>query len=263
MNETEYNEIDAIRATQIKAFATGGELALYADSYGKREDTPSMAFGRLCHELALLGHTETFVVNDRYPDFRTKEAREWKAEMASKGISIVSADDVARAGCVAKRYAEVCENFDLRVGNVENEVVLVHEGKKAQIDELRTYEGGSLVIDFKTTSDVNAAARTFWNLRYDLQAGHYTGVVNAVRPENKVSAFAFVFVETTFPFRAAVIQMRGNELVAATELADQYYAKVSAVLNRNGDHAEQYNPIVLDEDAHRPLWVVDRFLDGV
>lgn len=258
--EPTYNELAGIRATQIKAFANGGELALYAATYGKHEDTPSMAFGRLCHELALLGHTETFIVNDRYPDFRTKEAREWKAEMASKGISIVSADDVARAGAVAKRYAEVCENFDLRVGNCENEVVLVHEGKKAQIDELRTYEGGSIVIDFKTIADVTSAAKQFWSLRYDLQAGHYANIVNAVRTENKVSAFAFVFVETTFPFRAAVIQMKGNELVAATELADQYFAKVSAILNRNGDHAEQYNPIVLDEDAHRPDWVSDRFL---
>lgn len=260
--EPTYNELPGIRATQIKAFAIGGELALFDATYGKKDGgTPAMAFGHLCHELALLGHTESFAVNDRFPDFRTKEAREWRDEMASKGISIVSADDMARAGAVASRYAEVCENFDLRVGNGENEVVLAHDGSKAQIDELRTYEGGSIIIDMKTISDITAASKQFWSLRYDLQAGHYANIVNAVKPECGVSSVAFVFVETAFPYRASVVQMRGNELIAAMELAKQYAAKVSAILNRNGDHGELYNPIVLDEDAARPAWVSDRFLD--
>ena len=178
MTEQEYNEIDAIRATQLKALATGGDLALWAATYGEKSDTPAMRFGRLCHALALLPYEEVkaqFVVAP-FADFRTKEAREWKAAQIEKGVDICTEAEMQTAREVGVEFGMVAERegaSGAKKGD-DTEVSVVAEIAggvriKARADLLSADR--SVLFDLKTTSSVTEAENQFWRLRYDIQAG--------------------------------------------------------------------------------------------
>lgn len=257
-----YNELDGIRATQLKALATGGPAALYATTFGEKEDSPSLLFGRLAHELALLPEDKrTFAVNDKYPDFRSKEAREWRDSMAASGVTIVSAGDFERAQKVADRYREICADlFGERTDATQTELAVSTSltglgiKAKAQFDEVR----GDAIIDLKTISSVLDFRSQFWRLRYDIQGGHYANVGSAELP-TAPTRVVFVFVETAFPFRAAVLTLEGDELKTARTAAENYL-KASYSLLAAGNDQSKYSPVVGNELAARPAWVEDPFL---
>lgn len=264
MNETEYNEIDAIRATQLKALATGGDLALWAATYGEKSDTPAMRFGRLCHALALLPEVEVqaqFVVAP-FADFRTKEAREWKAAQIEKGVDICTEAEMQTAHDVGVEFGMVAERegaSGAKKGD-DTEVSSVAEIAggvkiKARADLLSTDR--SILFDLKTTSSVTEAENQFWRLRYDIQAGLYALAFSSVREAK------FIFVETSSPFRVAVVALKGEDLEEAKRTAQAYAVRAADLLSRNGNDRDAYSSEVANVETHRPLWVVDRFLDGV
>lgn len=264
MNEQEYNEIDAIRTTQLKALATGGDLALWAATYGEKSDTPAMLFGRLCHALALLPGVdvkEQFVVAP-FADFRTKEAREWKAAQIEKGVDICTEAEMQTAREVGVEFGMVAERegaSGAKKGD-DTEVSVVAEISggvkiKARADLLSTDR--TILFDLKTTSSVTEAENQFWRLRYDIQAGLYALAIPSVREAK------FIFVETSSPFRSAVVALKGEDLEEAKRTAQAYAVRAADLIKRNGNDRDAYSSEVANVETHRPLWVVDRFLDGV
>ena len=263
MTEQEYNEEKGIRSTQIKAFATGGELALWQTTFGEKTDSPAMRIGRLCHAVALLPEEEwskMFVVAP-YDDFRTKEAREWKATQIANGIDICTSAEIELAkkvaDCynrVAKECGGVCAHPVEPFANTEIPSLRTYEGTpiKARADHLSA--DGKLLIDFKTTSNVTDAENQFWRMRYDLQAGHYSNAFE------DVEAVAFIFVETSAPFRNAVVMLVGDALDEAKELALKYALKADTLLRVNGDHPDRYNSCVACITTTRPAWLVEKYL---
>lgn len=265
MNETEYNEIDAIRATQLKALATGGDLALWAATYGEKSDTPAMRFGRLCHALALLPEEEVkaqFVVAP-FADFRTKEAREWKAAQIEKGVDICTEAEMADAHKVALRFIDVTAwregafNFTPLKDTEVSAVAEIAGGVKVKARADLLSADRSVLFDLKTTSSVTEAENQFWRLRYDIQAGLYALAFPSVREAK------FIFVENSSPFRSAVVALKGEDLEEAKRTAQAYAVRAADLLKRNGNDRDAYSSEVANVETHRPLWVVDRFLDGV
>jgi hypothetical protein len=263
MNETEYNEIDAIRATQLKALATGGDLALWAATFGEKADTAAMRFGRLCHACALLSDADldaAFVLSP-FADFRTKEAREWKAAQIEKGADICTEAEMQTARSVSDAFKLAAEREDADGwSSNDTEVSAVAEIAggvkiKARADLLSTDR--SILFDLKTTSSVMEAENQFWRLRYDIQAGLYALAFPAVREAK------FIFVETSAPFRVAVISLTGEDLEEAKRTAQAYAIRAADLLKRNGSDRSAYAAEVANVETHRPLWIVDRFLDGV
>lgn len=263
MTEQEYNEEKGIRSTQIKALATGGERALWQSTFGEKTDTPAMRIGRLCHAVALLPEEEwskMFVVAP-YDDFRTKEAREWKATQIANGIDICTSAEIETAKKVAEGYKSIATSCGIAVKHpvepfanteVPSITTIGNLAIKARADQLST--DGGLLIDLKTTSNVMDAENQFWRMRYDLQGGHYA---NAFKD---VVSVAFIFVETSAPFRNAVVLLEGDALDEAKEVALKYANRASALLSTYGEKPEYYNACVACVPATRPAWIVDKYL---
>lgn len=161
---------------------SGTEVATILDSPAdlkwKRDNpTPStsaQSFGTIVHAL-VLGQPVMAVVNE-YPDFRSKEAREWKVAQEGFGLTVVKAEDMARAQEVAAAVRDNSLALELleAPGRSETTVVGEHRGHalKGRIDRL-PYVGA--LVDLKTAKDASphAMSRFIGDYGTTTQLAHY------------------------------------------------------------------------------------------
>lgn len=88
-------------STCKKIYRKGIDYAV-ASKLGVIDDTSSRAadIGTMAHAM-LLGGDPDWVVNDQFPDFRTKAAREWRDEQAANGKIIISEVDFAQISAIS------------------------------------------------------------------------------------------------------------------------------------------------------------------
>lgn len=177
-----------------------------------REATTAQEHGSLIHRL-VLGAGDDLEVIDA-PDWRTKAAKEQRAEARTAGRIPVLTADYAEANIVARSIAITLESFgiDLSSGEAgESEVMLEWRERSARgpvlcrgmLDRLSVSRSAAIIYDLKTTPNAHpqACARRVADLGYDIQAAAYTSAVEKLRPDlvGRVE-FVFVFAETEPPY---------------------------------------------------------------
>ena len=180
-----------------------------------RETSKAMELGTLIHAATLEPETlGDLVIVSPYPDFRTKEAREWRDHQVSMGKIIVPEEDLQRVSDVAE---VVLEDYHLQFpAGYKTEVAVFGKtgetGIKGLIDLVP--DGLDCLIDLKTTGEIgglDAIQRTIVNRGYHWQAALYLDLWNAASNEKR-TRFVFCFVEVDSPHETAWVELSENLL---------------------------------------------------
>lgn len=162
--------------------------------------------GELAHMFVLGGDAEIFVVTP-YSDFRTKEARDWKAEQIEAGKTIVTKDQY-------DAIAQIVDNIEnhpmskklLKGANVKHEIEMYATAENVKLRgkaDALLVDGDSLIItDIKTTAQFDEWKYKSMRRHYDLQAATYSLIGSAsTKTSPSMCNFCFCVVETVAPYR--------------------------------------------------------------
>lgn len=170
---------------------------------------PSSAFidiGQLVH-MTVLGGEDTFAISP-YPDFRTKEAREWRDAQIEAGKNIITEEQF-------KAVSRIVENIEK---HPLSDKLLLGKGWKHEVEMYaKTAEGVDLrgkadsikltktsldITDLKTTAQFDKFKKTAsWN-HYDLQSSVYTLIASTSKKIAwELCNYYFCVAETVAPYR--------------------------------------------------------------
>jgi len=180
-----------------------------------REASKAMDLGTLIHAATLEPETvEQIVAISPYSDFRTKEAREWKASQAESGKILTSQDEIDKAITIAETVTdEYLVNFNAKY---KTEVAVFGKIGTSEVKGLIDIvpDGLDCLVDLKTTASIDSQEsiqRTIVNRGYHWQAALYLDLWNAASGENR-TRFVFCFVETEYPHETAWVEISDNLL---------------------------------------------------
>jgi hypothetical protein len=180
-----------------------------------REVSKAMDLGTLIHAATLEPETlENIVIVSPYADFRTKEAREWKAEQAELGKIITSEEEIEKIKEIA---GVVLDDYHINfLAEYKTEVAVFGKIGNTEIKGLIDLVPDNLdcLVDLKTTAGIEspeALQRTIVNRGYHWQAALYLDLWNAATGEKR-TRFVFCFIETEAPYESAWVELSENLL---------------------------------------------------
>ena len=194
--------------------------------------TPSMALGSLVHGIIeLRGAVPYNYEVSRYPDFRKKEAREWKVEKQAQGITIIKQDELDQALAMASNVLHNSTPTLKVIINSENskrEQAFYSSEHKALLDCISA--DGTVGIDYKTTSatSIEEFTRDVRKYHYDLQAAHYMNL-------SYVTDFYYIAVSSAKPYPVWCFKCSDSFIDGGQhkldKALDRYHNKMENVLN--------------------------------
>lgn len=164
-------------------------------------------FGSAAHAVVLADESAV-IVEVEADDWRTKAAREAKAEARALGrIPLLTKDlAIVRAMADAIRRHPVAAALLTQPGR--SEVSVFWDERRARFDRLPQPKGRRLIAtDYKTAEDASVAAftRTVANLGYHQQSAWYLDALHAMGHED--AAFVFVVQEKSAPYLVNVVEL--------------------------------------------------------
>lgn len=196
------------------------------------EESAPLIFGAAFHCLIL----EPDLFPDKYllspySDFRTKEARQWKAQLAD-GVRVISKADydlMHRMAEAIKAHPYASILLDHSQGKAEMSGYWVDSKKEIWRGEKPTYrlcrcrvdflnQAHDIAIDLKTAINAgySAFARDAVKYRYHVQDAFYT---DGLRQCNqRVSTFVFIVIEKVPPFNIGVYELSKDDRQFGREL---------------------------------------------
>jgi hypothetical protein len=185
-----------------------------------QDERPHFSLGRAAHHLLFLGKagfSEEYVVRpEKWSNWRTKEAKEWRAEMLSAGLTILTAAELdAIAGMAKSLGAHPLVKAGILDGAVERSLIWRDSATgvwlKSRPDVIPG--DGSDVADLKTTVSVKTdeLRRTLGAYGYHAQ-GALVGVGFREVLQREMRTFTLVFVEKAAPFCVRVITIKPDDL---------------------------------------------------
>lgn len=184
--------------------------------HGKpREASKAMDLGTLIHAAALEPEKfDDLVIVSPYPDFRTKEAREWKVDQIELGKIITTEDEIEKIKDIA---TAVIDDYRLNFqAPYKTEMAVFGKIGETEIKGLIDLvpDGLDCLVDLKTTSSfdsLDSIQRTIVNRGYHWQAALYLDLWNAASGEKR-TRFVFCFVEVDSPHETAWVELSENLL---------------------------------------------------
>lgn len=180
-----------------------------------RESSKAMELGTLIHAATLEPETvEQIIAISPYADFRTKEAREWKAAQAESGKIITSQDEIDKAITIAETVTDdYLAHFSAKY---KTEVAVFGKIGDTDIKGLIDIvpDGLDCLVDLKTISSfdsLESIQRTIVNRGYHWQAALYLDLWNAAANEKR-TRFVFCFAEVDAPHETAWVEISENLL---------------------------------------------------
>ncbi len=236
-------------------------------------DRPHFGLGRAAHHLLYLGETgfrEEYAVRpEKWSDWRTKEAQQWRADAKEAGLTILTDAELdAITGMAKSLGAHPLVKAGIMNGYVERSMVWKEPATgvwlKSRPDCIPGDSG--IVSDLKTTQSVatDDLQRTLANYGYHMQGGLVGMGFEAVL-KRKMEAFALVFVEAKAPFACRVVTIpdedikRGEQQIRA---AIDMFAECVATGRWPGPGGDQSD----GEFLGLPVWArsaIDRRLEGL
>lgn len=208
---------------------------------------PAFEFGHAAHRL-VLGDGPELVPLD-YPDWRTKAAREERAEVRAAGAVPLLRDDYDRVAAMAdalRAHPWSGQLFQPDTGRPEVSLFW-QDGPtgvmcRARLDWLPNPGPGRLILrDYKTTpaADLAACERTIHAYGYHQQAAWYLAGAQALGLAGPDAEFLLVFQERTAPYLVTVAQVAADALrvgAAKNRCALEVYAECTATGRWPGHH---------------------------
>lgn len=160
--------------------------------------------GTLVHQ-ELLGGDDKFVVSP-YPDFRTKEAREWRDSVPDDTI-VLKQEQYDEVKKIAERVRSHKSAMALLSGRPEIEMYATIDGlrMRGKADSILVAEKTIDITDLKTTAKFDEFKYKTFRNQYDLQSAVYYGIVHAAEiAKGKQIRYNFVIAETVAPYRVQI-----------------------------------------------------------
>lgn len=180
---------------------------------------PHFDLGKAVH-AEVLGSGAEWVENP-YPDFRSKAAREWRDEQVGAGLVVLSSDDAERVRGMAAAIAASPLADELLVGEREVSMFTRDPSGVMLRGRVDMVHGDLGIVDLKTTGRLASDedfTRSVWNFGYHQQAAWYMDQADELQLCEP--RFRFVVQETQPPY-----------LIGFYELTDDYVG-VGRDLNR-------------------------------
>lgn len=203
-------------------YALGTKLGLIDETYGKAADIGTMA-----HALVLGGEPEWVV--SPYSDFRTKEAKEWKAEQTkiiikeSEFDTICAIADAIKAHPLAVELIELC-NLEQRLDAEVEGIKFLGYADGISADR-------KTIFDLKTTGQFDSFSGRWFAIQqdFDLQAAVY----NLFGDEPK---YYFVVAESVAPFRVQIFGTSSEFIESGNNKLQRAIEEFNKFRNREGDN---------------------------
>ena len=214
----------SISSSGLRTIWNKSAAHFYDDSYlnpnpPEQPERPHFSIGRAAHHLLLLGRKgfdEEFVCRpEQWSDWRTKESREWKAEMLAAGKTIVTLNELELiSGMAASLGRDPLVRAGLLDGLVERTIVY-RDSETGMFCKSRpdNIPADAIFSDLKTCEGVDddSIQRSISTYGYNQQASMVrTAARNALGIE--MIDFALVFVEKSRPFCTRVVTLRPEDL---------------------------------------------------
>lgn len=190
----------------------------------------ALDLGKLVH-AHLLGGEQEFVVK-QYPDYRTKEAREWRD---AQTLPIIDEAEFETICTIADRVKSHPLASKLLLGeNTHHEVKLKAkiEGKEwvGYADTLGVTNGEvKYGVDLKTTAQFDDFKWTSGRNDYDLQAAVYSLIAKIESKE-----FFWIIAETVAPYRVGVAMASPEFVDSGFQKLERVAAEIKAFDKREG-----------------------------
>lgn len=200
ITDAEYFGVKALSASQIKQFDKGAYWFWKSSPYNPdkepEKETDALIFGKLCHCLLL----EPAHLQNEYAIVDFGASRKNKKYEAAKeenpGKIVITQDELDRA---MKMIANVKEHklASTILDGATAEMPFMWTDKetgmpcKAKLDAIKRTKNGIVVIDYKTSSDIEGLLNWPQKLQYPLQAEFYSRAVEAKYGERPCE---FVFI---------------------------------------------------------------------
>lgn len=177
--------------------------------------------GSLTDCLALRGDFDTDFAIAPFADFRTKAAKEWKAEMATSGKTIVKQSEVDSAQRAADALWLDDRARELLAPSIFQASILADMGgglrAKCRLDAAPV-DASMPLVDLKTTASANMTspakmAANFANFGYHAQAAMYQRLWNEATGERR-NEFVFIVQSTDAPYEVAIVTLSEHDLIA-------------------------------------------------
>lgn len=184
----------------------------YAQSYLNPDRLPEepkdhFSFGKAAHTLLLGedGFRDQFVVRpDKWKDWRTDAAKQWRAEQQAAGRTVLNADDIVAIRHIAKQLAaDPLVQSGILQGKVEHSLIwqdkITGVWLKSRPDVIPSADG--VLVDLKTTTDASpeSVVNTIKNYGYALQ-GALAGLGMEATLGIKMTDFVLVWIEKSAPY---------------------------------------------------------------
>ena len=200
ITDAEYFDVKAISATQIKQFDRGAYWFWKSSPFNpekeQEKESDALVFGKLCHCLLL--EPSQFQGQYAVVDFgKTRSNKKYEsAKEENPGKIIVTPDEVDRALKMIQNVKEHKLASAILDGATAEMPFVWKDPKtgvpcKAKLDAIKRTKNGIVVIDYKTSSDIDGVLNWPQKLQYPLQAEFYSRAVEAKYGE-KPCEFVFV-----------------------------------------------------------------------
>lgn len=199
LDESEYFGKEAISASQIKAFDRGAywfwKQSPFNHDKDEEQETDALVFGKLAHCLLL----EPEAVEERFTigDFGISRKNKKYAELKGNTDKIIVSQaemDRAKKMVLSIRNHKLAGAI-LNGATCEKPFEWIEEGYKypfkAKVDAIKRTKSGIVVVDYKTSSDIDGVLNWGQKLQYPLQADFYCRAVKAKYGEDPIE---FVFI---------------------------------------------------------------------
>jgi hypothetical protein len=192
--------------------------------YGEYATSAAMDFGKVAHRL-VLGDGDSFAVSP-FDSFRSKEAREWKAEQEAQGVVIVSEAELATAQAMAAAvHAHPTAGPLFDDGKAEQSLYWTDDETgvlcRARVDWLRNLvEGRRLIVpDYKSarTAARDPFGRAAADFGYIISARFYLRGCKALGLDPD-PVFVLVAQEKVAPYLIGVYTPDDEDLEHADQL---------------------------------------------
>lgn len=200
MSDDEYFALKAISASQIKQYDKGAywfwKSSPFNPEKAPEKASDALAFGKLCHCMLLEPDEveKRFMVVDFGKTRTTKKYTE--AVETYLGFEVVTQDEMDRA----KKMIEEIGKHPLAsriIAGATAEMPYTWTDKetglpcKCKIDAIKRTKNGIVVIDYKTSSDIQSVLNWPQKLQYPLQAEFYS---QAVKEKYGEDPCEFIFI---------------------------------------------------------------------
>ncbi len=247
---TDYHASGSIGSSRIRAFKPGiSETQAVAGV--KMEPTKAMEFGQAVHRaIEHHGKLSAEYVCSPYPDWRTKESKEWRSTMEAMGKICLKADEWAEAeakfGRIFDQLKVTCPEILEQINKAKSIGCLMQEASfysgifKCRPDLLMINGARVTVIDWKAAAMVanyEQQIKHAINLGYHIQRHHYIDKVLQHHFRGKEIRWIFCFIQPDEPFEIVFDEFKSDFYELGKLEWGEYYNRM---IQCNFDHPKTY-----------------------